>query len=66
MKSKEEKEFEVGFSKCALEDRLDEIEMPNEAQAVYEEVPSNATPKCTIEAEYDTVWSKIKVYDPLR
>ena len=38
--------------------------MPDEAQAVHEKVPSNATPKCTVEAEYDTVWSKIKVYDP--
>ena len=66
MKSKEEQEFEVYFGKCALEDRLHEIEMPDEAQAVHKEVPSNATPKCTIEAEYDTVRSKITGCDPLR
>ncbi|KAJ8423611.1 hypothetical protein Cgig2_011959 [Carnegiea gigantea] len=60
MKSREKQEFEVGFGKGALEDRLDETEMPNEAQAVHKEEPSNATPEPAAESEYDTVRSKIK------
>ncbi|KAJ8435286.1 hypothetical protein Cgig2_030041 [Carnegiea gigantea] len=60
MKSREEQEFEVGFGKSALEDRLEETEIPDEAQAVYEEEPSNATPEPAAEVEHDTVRSKIK------
>ena len=66
VKSREEQEFEVGFGKGALEDCLEEIERPDEAQVVHEEEPSNATPKAAAEAEHDTVRSKMKVYDPLR
>ena len=66
MKSREEQEFEVGFGKGALEDYLDETKRPAEAQVVHEEEPSNATPEAAAEAEYDTVRSKMKVYDPLR
>ncbi|KAJ8420433.1 hypothetical protein Cgig2_023118 [Carnegiea gigantea] len=60
MKSREEQEFEVDFGKGALENCLDETKRPNEAQAVHEEEPSNATPKPAAEAEHDTVQSKIK------
>ncbi|KAJ8422272.1 hypothetical protein Cgig2_014418 [Carnegiea gigantea] len=60
MKSREEQEFEVSFSKGALEDRLDETKTPDKAQAVHDEEPSNATPEPVTEAEHDTVWSKIK------
>ncbi|KAJ8444803.1 hypothetical protein Cgig2_014992 [Carnegiea gigantea] len=60
IKSREEQEFEVGFGIGALEDRLDETEVPNEAQKVYEEEPSNATPEPAAEAEHDIKRSKIK------
>ncbi|KAJ8444799.1 hypothetical protein Cgig2_014988 [Carnegiea gigantea] len=60
IKSREEQEFEVGFGKGALEDRLDEAEVPNEAQKVHEEEPSNATPELAAEAEHDIELSKIK------
>jgi len=51
VKSREEKEFEVGFGKDALEDCLDETKRLDEAQVVHEEEPSNATPKAAAEAE---------------
>ncbi|KAJ8426677.1 hypothetical protein Cgig2_011597 [Carnegiea gigantea] len=60
MKSKEEQEFEVSFSNGVLKDRLDETKMPDEAQAIHEEEPSNVTPKPAAEAEHDTVRSKVK------
>ncbi|KAJ8427847.1 LOW QUALITY PROTEIN: hypothetical protein Cgig2_008291 [Carnegiea gigantea] len=44
IKSREEEEFEVGFGKSALDDRLDETKVPDEAQEVHEEELSNATP----------------------
>ncbi|KAJ8421176.1 hypothetical protein Cgig2_007698 [Carnegiea gigantea] len=52
--------LEVTEAKSALEDRLDETEMLDEAQAVHEEEPSNATPEPAVEAEHDTIRSKIK------
>jgi len=63
VKSREEQEFQVGFSNGALEDSLDERRA--EAQVVHEEELSNATPEAA-EAEHHTVRSKMKVYDPLR
>ncbi|KAJ8420524.1 hypothetical protein Cgig2_024955 [Carnegiea gigantea] len=65
VKSREEQEFQVGFGNGALEDSLDETEIPAEAQVVHEEEPSNATSEAA-EAKHDTVGSKMKVYDPLR
>ena len=66
IKSREDQEFAVGFGKGALEDRLDETEVPDEAQEVHGEEPSNATPEPAAKAEHDTARSKIKVYDPVR
>ncbi|KAJ8426748.1 hypothetical protein Cgig2_029417 [Carnegiea gigantea] len=52
--------FNIRFGKGALEDQLDDIEVPDEGQEVHEEGTSNATPEPTAEAEHDTIQSKIK------
>ncbi|KAJ8428365.1 hypothetical protein Cgig2_015883 [Carnegiea gigantea] len=49
-----------GNQRGAFKDLLDEIEVPDEAQEVHEEEPSNATPEPATEAEHDSTRSKIK------
>ncbi|KAJ8423982.1 hypothetical protein Cgig2_030083 [Carnegiea gigantea] len=50
----------VDFGNGALEDYLDETERPSEAQVVHEEEPSNPTPEAAVEAEHETIRSKMK------